>query len=255
MSDQEFPSVVGATAGLTQWQRVTNIFTAPTKTFAEIQRGNVSWWVPLFITLLAFAVYYGTVTAKVTWKTVAENEQRDMPEFARHMLEQETPEQRALAEQRAPVTQAVTAALSPFGVVIMDLVASGIFLFTINFGFGGKAGFSSLFAVTLYAGLVLWPIRWLLATITLLAGSDPETFNIHNSAPTNIGAFFSRHEMPLALYSFLTSLDGVMIWFLVLTSIGVAMVSGVRRSSGYIAVFGWWAIVVLGSVGLAAIIG
>jgi len=33
---------------------------------------------------------------------------------------------------------------------------------------------------------------------------------------------------------------------------GIAIVAGVKRSSGYIAVFGWWALIVLISVGYAA---
>jgi len=41
----------------------------------------------------------------------------------------------------------------------------------------------------------------------------------------------------------------------VLLSIGVAFVAGVKRSSGYIAVFGWWAIITLCSVGWSAIMG
>ena len=36
---------------------------------------------------------------------------------------------------------------------------------------------------------------------------------------------------------------------------GIAIVAGVKRSSGYIAVFGWWAIIVLFGVGYAAIAG
>ena len=43
-----------------------------------------------------------------------------------------------------------------------------------------------------------------------------------------------------------------MIWCLILTSIGVAIVAGVKRTSGYIAVFGWWVIGVLLGVGVAA---
>jgi uncharacterized integral membrane protein len=254
MSDTAVESGAQAT-GLSQWQRVANTFTAPSKTFEDIQRGNHSWWMPLIITVLSFAVFYGAVTTKVTWKAVAENEQRNMPEFARHLLEQQPPEVRAASERQAPITQAVTAALSPLGVVLMDLIAAGVLLATINFGFGGKAKFGSLFTVTLYAGLVLWPVKWLLATVTLFAGVEPEVFNIHNPAPTNIGAFVSQHETPLALYSFLTSLDGAMIWCLMLTSIGIAMVAGVKRSSGYVAVFGWWVIGMLLGVGVAAAMG
>jgi len=53
----------------------------------------------------------------------------------------------------------------------------------------------------------------------------------------------------------LTSLDVIQIWSLVLLAIGVAAVAGVKRSSGYIAVFGWWAIIVLFGVGIAAVTG
>jgi uncharacterized integral membrane protein len=254
MSETAVESGAQAT-GLSQWQRVANIFTAPSKTFEDIKRGNLSWWMPLIIMVLSFAVYYGSVATQVTWKAVAENEQRNMPEFAKHMMEQMPAEQRAKQEQAAPMRQAISNAFSPLFIVLWDLVAAGVLLATINFGFGGKAKFGQLFAITLYAGLALWPIRWLLATVTLFAGVEPEVFNIHNPAPTNIGAFFSQHETPLALYSFLTALDGTMIWCLILTSIGIAAVAGVKRTSGYIAVFGWWIIGTLVGVGVAAAMG
>jgi hypothetical protein len=36
---------------------------------------------------------------------------------------------------------------------------------------------------------------------------------------------------------------------------GVAAVAGVKRSAGYIAVFGWWVIIVIFSVVAAAVMG
>jgi hypothetical protein len=52
-----------------------------------------------------------------------------------------------------------------------------------------------------------------------------------------------------------SSLDAVSIWSMILLGIGVATVAGVKRTSGYIAVFGWWAIIVLFGVGIAAVTG
>ncbi len=254
MSDLGFQPA-GEAAGLSQWQRVACTFTAPSKTFGDIQRGFLSWWVPLVIMLLSFAVFYGAVATQVTWKVVAENEQKNAPEFAKRMQENAPPEQKARQEQMAPIIQAVTNALAPLWVVLWDLAAAGILMATINFGFGGKARFGQLFTVTLYAGLVMWPIRWLLAAITLFSGVEPEMFNIHNPAPTNVGAFFPRSETPLALLAALSALDALMIWCLVLTSIGVAMVAGAKRTSGYMAVFGWWVIGNLVLVGIAAVMG
>jgi hypothetical protein len=39
---------------------------------------------------------------------------------------------------------------------------------------------------------------------------------------------------------------------MILLGIGVATVAGVKRTSGYIAVFGWWALFLLIGVGWAA---
>jgi hypothetical protein len=58
-----------------------------------------------------------------------------------------------------------------------------------------------------------------------------------------------------ALYALATSLDVITIWTLVLLGMGTAIVAGVKRNSGYIAVFGWWAIFVLIGAGLAAVMG
>lgn len=253
MSDLEVQPVAEPAFGLSQLQRVANIFSEPSKTFEDIKRGNISWWMPFLITLLSFAVFYGAVTTKVTWQVVAENEQKNMPEFAKHLMDNYmTPEQRAKQEQAAPRSKMISSALTPLGVLLMDLIAAGILLATINFGFGGEATFGALFAVTLYAGLVMWPLKWLLAAITLFVGVDPEVFNIHNPAPTNIGSFFSQQDTPLVLYSFLTGLDGLMVWCLIVTSIGVAAVAGVKRGPGYLAVFGWWVIGSLVGLGFAA---
>jgi hypothetical protein len=125
---------------------------------------------------------------------------------------------------------------------------------TINFGFGGKAQFGSIFTVWMYAMLPS-VIKTLLGIVVLYAGMAPESFNIKNFAPTNLGAFLNPADTNAALYSLATSIDIITIWSLALVGIGVAIVAGVKRSSGYIAAFGWWAIVVLLGVGIAAVTG
>jgi hypothetical protein len=256
MSDLEVQPVAEAQApGLSQMQRVTYTFSAPSKTFEDIKRGNKSWWMPYLITILAGAVLYLTITEKVTWAQVFENQQREMPAFAKQMLENQPPEVRAAAAATGPRNQAVTWALSPLGVLIMNLICAPILWGTINFGFGGKAKFSSVLAVTFYAGLVYWPLKLLLATVPIFAGASPETFNIANPSPTNIGAFLVKQETPAAIYALATRIDALFIWCLVLTGIGLATVASVKRSSGYIAVFGWWILVLIISVGAAAAMG
>jgi hypothetical protein len=136
------------------------------------------------------------------------------------------------------------------GVALLSLGLWG----TINFVFGGKATYGSIFAVWFFASLP-GIVKPLLGVIVILAGADPESFNIKNYAPTNVAAFLNPIDTNKALYALATSLDAITIWTLVLLAIGTAIVAGVKRTSGYIAVFGWWAIFVLIGAGIAAIQG
>jgi hypothetical protein len=125
---------------------------------------------------------------------------------------------------------------------------------TINFGFGGRAKFGDLFTVVYYAWLPQ-VVKVLLGTAVIYAGAAPDSFNIKNFAPTNLGAFLDPMDTNKALYALVTALDATTIWMVVLMSIGVAAVAGVKRGAGYIAVFGWWLIIVLFRVGWAAVMG
>jgi hypothetical protein len=136
------------------------------------------------------------------------------------------------------------------GVALMSL---GLWA-TINFGFGGKATFGGIFSTWMYASMPSL-IKTLLGVVVIYAGAAPESFNLKNFAPTNLGAFLNPLETNKALYSLATSLDVITIWTLVLLSIGTAIVAGKKRSAGYIAVFGWWAIFVLVSVIAGVITG
>jgi hypothetical protein len=89
----------------------------------------------------------------------------------------------------------------------------------------------------------------------IFAGIAPESFNLNNFAPTSVGAFLNPLETNAALYKLASALDVTTIWTLALLGIGIAAVAKVKRNSGYIAVFGWWAIIVLIGVGWAAITG
>jgi len=165
---------------------------------------------------------------------------------------QATPEQREFGNKIALYATEgafiATPVLILAGVAVLSLGLWG----TINLAFGGKASYGSIFTVWMYASLP-GILKSLLGTLVIFAGADPESFNIKNFAPTNLGAFLNPMETNKALYTLATSLDAVTIWTLVLLGMGTAIVAGVKRTSGYIAVFGWWAIFVLFGAGIAAI--
>ena len=253
MSDQEMQPVAEAAPGLTQLQRVTDVFTAPSKTFEDIKRGNRSWWMPLLIMAFVGYILFAAVTMKIGMQTVVDNQIRMDPK-AEERLANATPEQRAMSTKISLyITQGVFIAnplLVLAGVAVMSLGLWG----TINFVFAGKAKYGSVFAVWMYAALPTI-IKTLLGTVVIFAGVAPESFNIKNFAPTNLGAFLNPMDTNKALYSIASSIDVITIWTLVLLGMGTAIVAGVKRTSGYIAVFGWWALFVLIGVGWAAAMG
>ncbi len=253
MSDLGVQPAADVAPGLSQVQRVTNTFTAPSKTFEDIKRGHRSWWLPFLIICLFSYVLFGVVNAKITMQTVSENQMRLDPKTEDRMASM-TPEQRANAMKiSTTVTQGIFLA-SPLLVLLITAVGSLGLLGTINFVFGGKAKYASIFAVWIFASLPSI-FKTILGIIVIFAGTAPEQFNIRNFAPTNIGAFLNPADTNKALYAFATSIDIVTIWTLILLGMGTAIVAGVKRSSGYIAVFGWWAIFTLIGVGWAAIMG
>lgn len=240
-------------SSLSQWQRISSIFSAPSKTFEDIKRGNRSWWMPLLIASLFAYILFAAITFKVGWAQVAQNTVHQNPK-TEEQLEQAPPERRDSTLKFMQYSMLGSFAASPlFILAVLGLGSLGLWG-TINFGFGGRATFGSIFAVWMYAGLP-GIIKSLLGAAVLFAGAAPESFNLANFAPTSVGAFLNPADTSPALYKLASSLDITTIWTLVLLGMGTAIVAGVKRSSGYIAVFGWWAIFVLAGVGWTAAFG
>ncbi len=242
-----------ASTGLTQWQRVSSIFSAPSRTFEDIRRGHRSWWMPLLIASLFAYMLFAAITLKVGWAQVAQNTVHQSQK-TEDRLELATPEARETTLKYMQYSMEGSFAASPlFILAVLALGSLGLWG-TINFGFGGRATYGSIFAVWMYAGLPAI-IKSFLGGVVLFAGAAPESFNLNNFAPTSIGAFLNPTETNAAIYKLASALDITTIWTLVLLGMGTAIVAGVKRSSGYVAVFGWWAVLVLVGVGWAAAFG
>jgi hypothetical protein len=250
MSDLGTQPSADVAAGMSQWQRVTNTFTAPSKTFEDIKRGRKSWWLPFLMMVIMGYVFFAVVNSKIGMQTVTENQIRLDPK-AEERMAQLTPEQRE-SQMKFSVyfTEGVFLG-NPAVLLIIVSVGSLVLWGTANFIFGGKASFGGVFAAWMFASLPSL-IKTLLGIIVIYAGTAPESFNIRNFAPTNLGAFLNPAEANKVLYSLATSLDIITLWCCVLMAIGISIVAGIKRSSGYIAVFGWWAIIILGWVIFAA---
>jgi hypothetical protein len=250
MNEPEVQPAAEQEPGLSQLQRVSNTFTAPSKTFADIKRGHRSWWLPFIIFAAMSYILFGVVSSRIGMLQVVQNQIHLSPKQEERMNEA-TPEQRETSMKISlGITQGIFLANPILVLAVLALGSLGLWG-TINFLFGGKATYGSIFTVWMYAGLP-GIIKVLLGIVVIYAGTAPESFNIKNYAPTNLGAFLNPLETNAALYSLASSIDIITIWTMILLGMGIATVAGVKRSSGYIAVFGWWAIFVLIGAGWAA---
>ena len=251
MSDLSVQAVAGQAAGLSQWQRIVNIFFAPSKTFEDIRLGNSSWWLPFLLYLVIGTALWSAVGSRVTWETVMENNLRMAPKQA-EQLENLPPEQQERQKAMSTTVQKFIWMGAPVFALMMDLVAAGVLLGTINFGFGGKASYGKVLAVLWYGGLP-GLLKLLIGLIGLYAGVAPESFLPGNPAGTNVGYYLSPTDTNKVLYALATNLDPITIWSLVLTSIGLAVVAGKKKSDGLIAVFSWWLLLLVIGIGVGVI--
>jgi hypothetical protein len=253
MSDYQYPVVPAAAVetgpGLSQIQRVIYTFTAPSKTFDDIRDRNRSWWLPFLLVVVFVYIFFFAVTTKVTWTQVAENNAK-MSTRQTEQLDKLPPDQRATQIKYIAYGTEGFFAATPILAIIFQLIIAGVLMATINFGFGGKATFSEVFSVCWYAGLP-GLLKFILGTLALFVGIEPEAFKLNNFDGTNLG-YYLPAETSKPLLALATSIDILTIWSIVLTAIGLAIVAKTKRSSGYIAVFGWWVLIVLIGVGVAA---
>jgi hypothetical protein len=149
MSDQEVQPAAELKPGLSQWQRVSNTFMAPSKTFEDIKNGRASWWLPFLLFVIVGTGLWTTVTYKVTWPTIVDNGLRMSPKQAER-LDQVPADQREVQKKYSAIGQKYFWLLAPAFVLLMNVIAAGVLLGTINFGFGGKAKFGQVLAVSWY---------------------------------------------------------------------------------------------------------
>jgi hypothetical protein len=252
MSDSTLPVLPPAEEpALSQVQRLIYAFTAPGKLFADFKR-STSWWLPFVIMIVFSYIFVFAIQTKVGWGGVTENMISQSPKMSAQ-FEKIPADQLATQKKMITMSTQYGMYLTPVIVLLYTVITAAVLLFTINFGFGGKAGFGAILAVVMYGSLPTI-LQSLIGALGLFAGLG-ETFNIQNPTGTNLAYYLSASETAPALYKFAQAIDPITIWSMILISIGLATVAGLKRNSGYIAVFGWWALILVIKVGWAAAFG
>lgn len=235
-------------ASLSQTQRVVDTFVAPSKTFTDILRSS-SWWLPWIIgAVIALGLGFA-IQQKIGWDHAYQNMMHQSPkQMAR--IQSLTADQQARAMTMGANFTKMGYWATPLIALLFAVIASALYLGTVNFGFGGRAKFSQMFAVWMY-GTLPWAVQGLLGIITIYLGVDPEAFNLKNFVGTNIG-YYMPTDWSQALITLGTALDITTIWTLILLTIGISIIAKVSKGKAAATVFGWWILITLARVGIAA---
>jgi Yip1 domain len=221
-------------------------FVAPSKAFTDLRR-SANWFVPwLLLTIASLAMVF-VVDKKLGMEKVVENQMATQPK-ASAQLDQLPADQREVRIQTIVKFNRVIAYAYPVVLVIVLAIIAAVLMASFNFGFGAEVTFNQSLAVCMYASLPTI-LKALIAMLVIGVGGG-ENFTFQNPVASNLGGLVvpSSHF----LYSIATSLDIITIWTLVLTGIGFACVTKVKRGTALGVVFGWWALVVLVGAGISA---
>ena len=93
------PALATTGSGLSEAERVVDVFIAPSKTFADILR-SASWWLPFLLIALMGVAQSVVVDRQVGFDRVSENQIHASPK-AEDRLNQLTPEQRRARSELA----------------------------------------------------------------------------------------------------------------------------------------------------------
>ena len=248
MPDPVAPSPELIAPPLTEMQRVVDTFTAPSKTFTDILRKATFWGPLLIMILVALGFSYG-VQQKVGWDKVFENNLHQTPS-REEQFDKLPPEQQATQKAIGAKVTSIITYCYPVLILIFTALFALLVWVTVNFGFAGTAKYGQVYAVNMYANLVM-NVKFLLAIVALFAGVAPDSFLLANPVGTNIGYYLST-DAPKWLATLCQHIDIFEIWSVILTTIGISIVAKVSRGKAAAAVVGWWLIFILVGVGLAA---
>jgi len=235
-------------APLSEAQRLVNTFFAPSKTFTDLRR-NAGWWAPFLIIAIVSLLFVYVIDQKVGFRKVAENLIQLQPKQADRIDRLPADQRQQVMQRQVTVTKIISYAVPVIALVVYAVFAAVLFA-TLKFGASAEVKYKTLFALIVYTRLPEL-LKALLAILSLLAGVSSEGFNIQNPVATNPG-YFVDPSGSAVLRALLTPLDVIAIWTLVLTAIGITCISKVKRGTAFAVVFGWFAVVLLARVALAA---
>jgi hypothetical protein len=207
-------------SGLSEIERVVDIFVAPSKTFADILR-SAAWWMPFILLVLFGTASTFVVQREVGFDRVYMNSLHASP-TQEDRINNLPPDQKAHAIDLGTKITTYISYAAPVLVVIILAIYSLILWAAFNFGLGAQTTFGQVFAVSFYAALP-YLILNVLIIATVQFGGNAEAYNYKNPVGTN-----PAYYLPDAagwLKGLLGAFDIIKLWSVVLQVLGMAIIA------------------------------
>jgi len=235
----------GGEAGLSQVERVVDVFVAPSKTFTDILR-STSWWLPFLLMVIVTLGSAYSIDKKVTFEAVSEAEIAKSSMGADRINSLPADQRATVMQRQAVITKYTTYASFIFILIFVALEALVLWA-SFNFGLGAKLTFGQVFAVVMYSALPRLFVG-LLSIVLLFAGVGTENFDLRNPVGTNIGYYLTSPALRAGGAFF----DIFGLWCLFLLILGMSIVSKKTMGQSAAVILGWWVLILLLSVGFTA---
>lgn len=244
-----------AQPSLSEFERIIDIFIAPSKAFADLKR-KARWWVPWLLLTLVGTAYILTIDKKIGYEAIVEARMAHATPFFQHALDRMTPEQKqnVVESQIRGARRGIY--LAPFFILLYGLLAAGVLTPTFNFVLDAGVKFKDALAVVFYGALprILWIA---LGIVVIFVGVEPEGFDQENPVASSLGAFLGINSDSHFLYRFLTGFDVFFIWIVIVIGLGFVQVASrkISKGSAIAVVAGWYLVLILCRAALSSILG
>ena len=240
-------------------QRLMGVIFSPGATFEDVNR-KPTLIAPILIVIIVAASGAAFFNWRVhpDWNRLIRTQiQKSVEKSGQSLTEDQIQARVKIGTTLANLSPLLAAVFIP----IFYLILSGIFALGMMF-IQAKATFKKIFSVVAWSGVAVGLVNGIVSIAALMV-QDQETLSNFDPTqggsllPTNLGAFLPANASGI-VQALAGSIDIFTIWNMVLLSIGLAAIAGVRKITAKntgMMVFGFWAVWVLVKVAWRAITG
>jgi Yip1 domain len=222
---------------------LTNLFglyLEPGETFQRL-RHRPNWLLPLAASLLLLGVSNFIVIERVGVVNILKTALKSNPQADQILQMAEQSSFTRMMMHTAPIVSVLFGTLATAAVLLLLLALSG-----------EEANFQRVFCVVSYSFFAYAVVTAALAVLMVLVTSDGSKFDVRNPLASNPGFFLDPDNTNKFVYSLVSSLDVLSLWYLFLLTTGLSIVCpNLKSRKAAVLVFCVWFLYAVGKAVIA----